>query len=102
MFYLVLFYHVLFYHIVLFYHVLFQVPLYDMKEQMKKLSIRTEHVLKRESQLEQDVDYMNAQLQVMEEKLLTLFKLIQKGKRAPLKTATSMPAHTETTDPFPY
>ena len=73
-----------------------------MKEQMKKLSIRTEHVLKRESQLEQDVDYMNAQLQVMEEKLLPLFKLIQKGKRAPLKTATSMPAHTGTIDPFPY
>lgn len=62
-----------------------QVPLYDMKEQMKKLSIRTEHVLKRETHLEEDVDFMNAQLQVMEEKLLTLLKLIQKGKREPQK-----------------
>lgn len=63
---------------------------------MKKLSLRCEHVLRRDAQLKETIQAMSAQLHVMEEKLLTLYKLLQKEKRSPLKSSNTLPTASKT------
>ncbi|XP_067936796.1 small conductance calcium-activated potassium channel protein 2-like [Watersipora subatra] len=66
-----------------------QVPLYDMKEQMKKLTIRTDHVIKREASLEVSIETTRQKLHQMQEKLSQLCKLVQKDKRRSTLTVSS-------------
>lgn len=63
-----------------------QVPLYDMREHMKKLTIRTDHVYKRASNIADSMKVISEKLLTMQEKLSTLIKLLQKEKR-------KIPAH---------
>lgn len=58
-----------------------QVPLYDMKEQMKKLIIRAEYVHKRQMQMEETVKTMGRQLSVIQDKLTMLYQLTRRKKQ---------------------
>jgi len=58
----------------------YQVPLYDMKEQMKKLTVRAEYVLSKTTATTQSVQMIDKALSEMEQKILVLYKLTQKDK----------------------
>ena len=66
-----------------------------MKEQMKKLTIRTDHVFIRESNLEKSLELMRIKLQKMQEKLAQLYKILQKEKRPPLTSSATLPVERQ-------
>ena len=62
---------------------------------MKKLTIRTDHVFIRESNLEKSLELMRIKLQKMQEKLAQLYKILQKEKRPPLTSSATLPVERQ-------